>query len=89
MLIHPWGGHVAWSFHPADGIEGAEVSMQRLPGGEPVSIQAWLPDTGFLTPDAIVWQPPSVQAGESYRITITRPEKEPVTYDVELVDCAD
>jgi len=78
---------VAWSFHPADGIAGAEVTMQRLPGLEDVTIETWIPDTGFRIPDAIVWQPPTVRAGESYRITITRPAKDTVTYDVDLVDC--
>lgn len=62
--------------------------MQRLPDGEPVEIDAWIPEPSFQIPDAIVWQPPPVQVGESFRITITRPAKEPVTYDVELVDCA-
>ncbi|AKU92659.1 CAP domain-containing protein [Vulgatibacter incomptus] len=79
---------VAWSFHPKDGIKGAEVSMQRLPGGEEVAIESWIPKSGIKIPDAIIWQPPPVQAGESYRISITRPSKETVTYDVELVDCA-
>lgn len=87
MVIDRWLGFAAWSFHPADGIAGAEVSMQRLPGEEPVTIDSWIPETGFGIPDAIVWQPPPVQAGESYRITITRPAKEPVIYDVDLVDC--
>lgn len=86
MVTSPWG-EIPWSFHPADGIAGAEVSMQRLPGGEEVAIDSWIPDTGYRIPDAIVWQPPPVRAGESYRITITRPGKETVTYDVELVDC--
>lgn len=89
MVIDPWGRQVAWSFHPADGIAGARVFMQRLPDEDPVRVSAWLPDTGHQIPDAIVWQPPPVEAGESYRITIVRPEKELVTYDVELVDCAD
>jgi len=87
MVTDPWDRPIPWSFHPADGIEGAEVTMQKLPEGEPVAIDSWIPDTGFQIPDAIVWQPPPVQAGESYRITITRPSKATVTYDVELVDC--
>ncbi|HWV38427.1 MAG TPA: CAP domain-containing protein [Vulgatibacter sp.] len=78
---------IAWSFHPADGIAGAEVKMQRLPFLDEVAIESWIPNTGFRIPDAIAWQPPAVRAGESYRITITRPAKETITYDVKLVDC--
>lgn len=78
---------IAWSFHPADGIAGAEVTMQRLPKLEDVAIDTWIPDTGFRIPDAIAWQPPTVRPGQSYRITITRPAKETITYDVKLVDC--
>lgn len=78
---------VDWSFHPADGIDGAEVFMHRLPEEEPVEITSWIPERGFMIPDAIAWRPPPVEAGESYRITITRPAKEPVVYQVDLVDC--
>lgn len=88
MVKADGNGPVAWSFHPADGIEGAEVTMQRLPGGDEITVTSWIPDPGWKIPDAIAWQPPAVRAGESYRITITRPAKDPVVYDVELVSCA-
>lgn len=80
-------GPIAWSFHPADGIAGAEVSMQRMPGGEAVEVESWILEAGNLLPNTIAWQPPPVRVGESYRITISRPEKEPVIYDVDLVHC--
>src|SRR5690606_20637023 len=73
--------------HPASVLRRIAFAIKKLPEGEPVAIDSWIPDTGFQIPDAIVWQPPPVQAGESYRITITRPSKATVTYDVELVDC--
>ncbi|AKU92656.1 hypothetical protein AKJ08_3043 [Vulgatibacter incomptus] len=81
-------GPVAWSFHPRDKIAGAQVSMQRLPDLEEVEVEKTsIQADGGGIPDAIVWKPLRVAAGESYRITITRPSKEPLTYDVEVVDC--
>lgn len=61
--------------------------LQRLPRGDLITVVPRIPEPDHQIPDAIAWQPPTVQAGESYRITITRPSKATVTYDVELVDC--
>ncbi|AKU93212.1 hypothetical protein AKJ08_3599 [Vulgatibacter incomptus] len=81
-------GRVPWSFQAADGIEGAQVSMRLAKDGSEIPVESWIPDVGYRIPDAIVWQPPRVSAGDKYRITVTRPAKDPVTYDVELVDCS-
>ena len=87
-MVRDRNGPVPWTFHVADGIEGAEVTMRRMPEGDDVEITSWIIEPGYMIPDAIAWQPPRVRVGESYRVTITRPDHDPVEYDVELVDCS-
>lgn len=88
MIRSPWG-LAEWSFHTADSIEGAGVALYRLPDEEPIPIAPTLYDTHPLSPfpAAAVWRSPRIEPGDSFRVVVTLPGKDPVDYVVEFVDC--
>lgn len=78
-----------WTFHGSDsGIPSATVSVLRVDDNTPLAVDVMTLQQGFGE-NAISWQPMgwTVEAGKTYRVTVSDLAGGDVTYDVKPIDC--
>lgn len=78
-----------WSFHGSiSGIPTAQISMLRVDDNAPLSVTVTQLQQGYAQ-NAISWKPKgwSVEAGKTYRVTVSGLTGGDVTYDVKPVTC--
>jgi hypothetical protein len=78
-----------WTFHGSlSGIANAQIKMQRVDDGAPLEVTVQTLQQGFAQ-DAISWKPAgwTVEAGKTYRVTVSGIGGGDVTYDVKPIAC--